>query len=141
MSDNNELTTVENGTIVNDNSFNIPQGYVCTLDMTTQEGKVAVAKALNGSSPLKDQMNQVLHLKGIVTTPGTRAVSGNECTNNYLILDDGNVLFSQSDGVTRSLKVIVALWGAQLADGETVDVKCISQQLNNGNTLKTIIPA
>lgn len=131
----NELTTVK------DSTFNIPQGHVCTLDMTTQDGKVAVAKALNGSSPLKNKMNEVLHLKGIVTTPGVRAVSNSACTNNYLILDDGEVLFSQSDGVTRSLKVIVALWGDQLLAGETVDVKCISQQLNNGNTLKTIVPA
>lgn len=135
------IMKAQDASIVEDNTFNIPQGYVCTLDMTTQEGKVAVAKALNGSNPLKDKMDEVLHLKGIVTTPGTRAVSGNDCTNNYLILDDGEVLFSQSDGVTRSLKVIVALWGAQLAAGDIVDVKCISQQLNNGNTLKTIVPA
>ena len=135
------IMKAHDASIVEDNAFNIPQGYVCTLDMTTQEGKVAVAKALNGSNPLKDRMDEVLHLKGIVTTPGTRAVSGNDCTNNYLILDDGEVLFSQSDGVTRSLKVVIALWGAQLAAGDIVDVKCISQQLNNGNTLKTIVPA
>ena len=135
------IMKAQDASIVEDNTFNIPQGYICTLDMTTQEGKVAVAKALNGSNSLKYKMDEVLHLKGIITTPGTRAVSGNDCTNNYLILDDGEVLFSQSDGVTRSLKVIVALWGAQLAAGDIVDVKCISQQLNNGNTLKTIVPA
>lgn len=130
---------------VTDNAFNIPEGYVCTLDMTTQEGKIAVAKALNGSNPLKDQMDTVLHLRGVITTPGTRAVSGNPCTNNYMLVVDDNdeedVLFSQSDGVTRSLKVIVALWGDDMANGKTVDVKCISQSLNNGNTLKTIVPA
>lgn len=139
------IVKAENASIVEDTTFNIPQGYVCTLDMSTQEGKVSVAKALNGSNPLKNKMDTVLHLRGVITTPGTRAVSGADCTNNYMIVvdDEGNedVLFSQSDGVTRSLKVIVALWGAQLAAGETVDVKCISQQLNNGNTLKTIIPA
>lgn len=130
--------TVSNTT---DNAFNIPQGYVCTLDMTTDEGKKSVAKALNGSSPLKDHMNEVIHLRGVITTPGTRAVSGSDCTNNYLITDDDEVLFSQSDGVTRSLKVIVALWGADMAAGKAVDVKCITQSLNNGNTLKTIVPA
>lgn len=123
------------------NGFNISEGFICTLDRTSTEGKVAIAKALNGSEPLKDHMDETLHLVGVITTPGIRAQSGANCTNNYLVLDDGTVLFSQSDGVTRSLKVIAALWGADLHDGKTVDVKCISQNLTNGNTLKTIIPA
>ena len=132
MSETTEIVT---------NDFNISEAFICTLDRTTTEGKVAIAKALNGSEPLKDHMNEVLHLAGVITTPGVRAQSGAECTNNYLVLDDGKVLFSQSDGVTRSLKVIVALWGGDLHDGKPVDVKCISQNLTNGNTLKTIIPA
>lgn len=132
MSETTEIVT---------NDFNISEGFICTLDRTSTEGKVAIAKALNGSEPLKDHMNEVLHLAGVITTPGVRAQSGAECTNNYLVLDDGKVLFSQSDGVTRSLKVIAALWGGDLHDGKTVDVKCISQNLTNGNTLKTIIPA
>lgn len=123
------------------NDFNISEGFICTLDRTSTEGKVAIAKALNGSEPLKDHMNEVLHLAGVITTPGVRAQSGANCTNNYLVLDDGTVLFSQSDGVTRSLKVIAALWAGDMHDGKTVDVKCISQNLTNGNTLKTIIPA
>jgi hypothetical protein len=132
MSETTEIVT---------NDFNISEGFICTLDRTSTEGKVAIAKALNGSEPLKDHMNEVLHLAGVITTPGVRAQSGAECTNNYLVLDDGTVLFSQSDGVTRSLKVIAALWGGDLHDGKTVDVKCISMDLTNGNTLKTIIPA
>lgn len=132
MSETTEIVT---------NDFNITNGYICTLDRTTDTGKVAIAKALNGSEPLKDHMDEVLHLAGVITTPGRRTQTGAECTNNYLVLDNGTVLFSQSDGVTRSLKVIAALWGGNLHDGKTVDVKCITQNLNNGNTLKTIIPA
>ena len=122
------------------NDFNISEGFICTLDRTSTEGKVAIAKALNGSEPLKDHMNEVLHLAGVITTPGVRAQSGANCTNNSLVLDDGTVLFSQSDGVTRSLKVIAALWAGDMHDGKTVDVKCITQSLTNGNTLKTIVP-
>ena len=123
------------------NDFNIIDGYICTLDRTTDTDKVAIAKALNGSEPLKDHMDEVLHLAGVITTPGMRSQTGAECTNNYLVLDNGTVLFSQSDGVTRSLKVIVALWAGDMHDGKTVDVKCIIQSLTNGNTLKTIVPA
>ena len=136
MSETTEITTE-----IVTNDFNISKGFICTLDRTSTEGKVAIAKALNGSEPLKEHMNEVLHLAGVITTPGVRAQSNANCTNNYLVLDDGKVLFSQSDGVTRSLKVIAALWGGDLHDGKTVDVKCISQNLTNGNTLKTIIPA
>lgn len=132
MSETTEIVT---------NDFNISEGFICTLDRTSTEGKVAIAKALNGSEPLKEHMDEVLHLAGVITTPGVRAQSNSVCTNNYLVLKDGKVLFSQSDGVTRSLKVIAALWDRDLHDGKTVDVKCISQNLNNGNTLKTIIPA
>ena len=131
----------ENTTEIVASDFHITDGYICTLDRSTNEGKVAIAKALNGSEPLKDHMNEVLHLAGVITTPGVRAQSGSECTNNYLVLSDGTVLFSQSDGVARSLKVIAALWSGDLHDGKTVDIKCIVQNLTNGNTLKTIVPA
>ena len=138
MSDTNEIQVANN----DDNmAFNIPSGYICTLDASTQGGKLAIAKALNGSSPLKNEMDKPLELAGVITTPGTRAVSNTPCTNNYMALADGTVLFSQSDGVTRSLKVIVALWGEGMRNGESVKVKCIAQTLNNGNTLKTIVPA
>lgn len=138
MPENNEIQVANN----DDNmAFNIPSGYICTLDATTEGGKMAIAKALNGSSPLKNEMDKPLELAGVITTPGTRAVSNTPCTNNYMALADGTVLFSQSDGVTRSLKVIVALWGEGMRNGEPVKVKCIAQTLNNGNTLKTIVPA
>lgn len=138
MPENNEIQVANN----DDNmAFNIPDGYICTLDASTQGGKLAIAKALNGSSPLKNEMDKPLELAGVITTPGTRAVSNTPCTNNYMALADGTVLFSQSDGVTRSLKVIVALWGESMRNGEPVKVKCIAQTLNNGNTLKTIVPA
>ena len=44
------------------NDFNITDGYICTLDRTTDTGKVAIATALNGSEPLKDHMDEVLTL-------------------------------------------------------------------------------
>lgn len=136
-----DIIKADTNAITDGTAFNIPQGYICTLDMTTDEGKKQVALALNGSEPLKNKMNEVFNLAGVITTPGTRAVSGVDCTNNYLVSDDGTVYFSQSDGVARSIKVIVALWGQQMAAGEAVPVKCIEQRLNNGNTLKTIVPA
>lgn len=135
----NEIAKAE--VIDNDVDFNIPTGYICTVDTNTDEGKIAIAKALNGAESMANEVGTVFELAGIITTPGTRAQSGADCTNNYLILKDGSVKFSQSDGVTRSLKVIAALWGDDMKNGKTVKVSVIEQKLNNGNTLKTIIPA
>lgn len=130
--------------ISENNVFDITDGYICTLDTNTDEGKIAIAKALNGANPLSKHTGEVFTLKGVITTPGERSVSGEKCVNTYLIADvDGTeeVYFSQSDGVARSIRVIAALWGAQLKDGGTVEVKCIEQDLNNGRSMKTIVPA
>lgn len=133
-----EITTTENTELANVD-FNIPEGFICTVDLSTDEGKVAVATALNGALPLKDYVNKELILKDVVTTSGVRAVSGTVCTNTYLILDDGTVLFSQSDGVARSIRTIVALWRGDFGENGR-KIKCIEQRLNNGNSLKTIVP-
>ena len=135
---NTEIQTVSN-TEIQTVDFNIPEGFICTVDLSTEEGKISVATALNGAEPLKDYVNKELFLKDVVTTSGVRAVSGSACTNTYLILADGKVLFSQSDGVARSIRTIVALWAGDFGENGR-KIKCIEQRLNNGNSLKTIVP-
>ena len=89
------------------NDFNISEGFICTLDRTTTDGKVAIAKALNGSEPLKDHMNEVLHLAGVITTPGVRAQTGANCIKRvltdlaYLEIENGAfVLKERAPGVS-----------------------------------------
>lgn len=123
--------------------FEIPRGYICTVDITTMEGKLDVMNALNGSTPLAEHMNEPLLVKNIVTTQGERSRTGEVCTNTHLILADGTTLFSQSDGVKRSVEVLVALFTENgVCDfGDGISIQCIEQKLNNGNTLKTLVPA
>lgn len=130
VAENNELATVD---------FKIPEGFICTVDLSSEEGKIAVATALNGAEPLKDYVGKELILTDVVTTSGIRAVSGTECTNTYLILKNGKVLFSQSDGVARSIRTIVALWNGDFGD-KGRKIKCVEQKLNNGNSLKVLVP-
>lgn len=115
--------------------------YICTVNADTDEGKIAIMTALNGAESLKNHLNEVIELSGIITMEGVRSQSGEICTNNYLLAADGKAYFSQSSGVTRSLMVINQLWGAKFADGGTVNVKCVQQNLGNGHTLNTIVPA
>ena len=140
------LATVNNNQIQAANDFEIPRGYICTLDISTIEGKMQLATALNGAVTMKDRIGEPLPVVNIVTTQGVRARTGEECTNTQLILEDGTVLFSQSDGIARSVKVIVALFTdpatnkfvSPVSQGVNLMVK--EQQLSNGNTLKTLIP-
>lgn len=135
---NNELATSENTA-----NFEIPKGFICTVDVSTIEGKLDVMNALNGSTSLAEHEGETLLLKNVVTTQGTRSRTGELCTNTHLILADGTTLFSQSDGVKRSVEVLVALFTVNgVCDfGDGIPVKLVSQQLNNGNTLKTLVPA
>ena len=119
-----------------DNSFNIPSGYICTFDLTDKRNKLIVAKALNAATSLKD-VNEPFIIKGIITTPGNRSQSGAACVNTYLVRDDGSAYFSQSDGIARSAGYIVGIFTAEeIAEGLKVYVNSIS--LDGGRTLKTL---
>ena len=141
----NEIMNVNENAIAkaeNSADFEIPRGYICTVDITTIEGKLYVMKALNGSTSLADRVNETLMVKNIVTTQGGRSRTGEECINTHLLLDDGTALFSQSDGVARSAQVLVALFTINgVCDfGDGIAIKCVEQKLPNGNTLKTLVP-
>lgn len=142
----NELATTNSNAIQNTNDFRIPNGYICTFNIEDVQGKMKLANALNGAESMRDKVDQVLNVTDIVTTQGNRARTGEVCTNSYLILEDGTVYFSQSDGIARSLKVIVALF-TNPATGEFINpvsqgvgLQIKEQTLSNGNTLKTVVP-
>lgn len=142
-----DLATTNNGmTIADGSDFAIPRGYICTVDLTTLDGKLALANALNGAVSMKDKTNDTLRVVDIVTTQGARARTGEECVNSYLICEDGTVYFSQSDGIARSLKVLVAIFTnpdtqeftSPVSLGVGMQIK--EQTLANGNTLKSVVP-
>jgi hypothetical protein len=142
----NELANTNGTAIQNASDFEIPRGYICTLDISTIQGKMQLATALNGAESMRDQIDVPLRVTDIVTTQGTRSRTGEECVNTYLICDDGKVYFSQSDGIARSVKVLVALF-ADSATGKFmnpvemgVGFMVKEQTLQNGNTLKTVVP-
>lgn len=142
----NLATTDNNNAMQANNDFNIPNGYICTLDIETIEGKIALANAINGATSMRDKVGDILPVKDIVTTKGIRSRTSEECTNTYLICDDDNVYFTQSDGIARAVEVIVACFtdkktlqftspvdlGVGLQVKETV--------MASGNTLKTVVP-
>jgi len=140
------VKTESNVPVISGADFQIPTGHICTIDMSTLDGKLAVAAALNGAVTMKDKVGEVLLVTNFVTTPGVRSRTGEACTNTYLECDDGTVYFTQSDGIARSVKVIVGAFIDQNT-GEFknpvelgVGVRIDSQELPNGNTLKKAVP-
>lgn len=143
-----EITKTENTAITaSDTAFDIPTGYVNTFDLNTEEGKTSVLKAYNSAEPLNNHVDEVLQICDVMTTPGTRrgrnGMPDMPCQNTYLIDVNGIAYFSQSDGVARSLQMFVALYPdfGKSSEKGCVELKCIEQPMNNGNTLKTLIPA
>lgn len=143
-----DLATTNNNNLATQNGsdFEIPRGYICTLDITTIKGKMQLATALNGAVTLKDKTGEPLRVTDVVTTQGVRSRTGEECVNTYLVCDDGTVYFSQSDGIARSVKVLVALFTDPQTQRFTNPVEqgigfmVKEQALPNGNTLKTVVP-
>ena len=136
----NELATTENNNeLVNTDAveFNIPSGYICTVDRTTREGTIKVANALSDAVSLKEIGDKHFNLVDVLTTPGVRSRTGEVCTNTYLIDSDDNMYMSQSDGIKRSAQQIVGLFNSDFGkDG--IEVAVVEKKLNNGNTLKTL---
>lgn len=139
-------TTNNTNAIQSGSNFEIPRGFICTLDLSEIEGKMKLAAALNGATSLTKAPSPTLNVTNIVTTQGVRSRTGEECINTYLICDDDSVYFSQSDGIARSVKVLVAAF----TDPNTgvfvnpvdlgVAFEIRSQVLDNGNTLKCVVP-
>ena len=142
-----DLATTNNNTAIqNASDFEIPRGYICTLDITTIQGKMQLATALNGAESMRDLVDVPLRVTDIVTTQGQRSRTGEECVNTYLLCDDGKVYFSQSDGIARSVKVLVALFtnpdNGKFMNPVEMGIALVvrEQALQNGNSLKTIVP-
>lgn len=144
--DNTELATTNDTdiipTVTVDNVIS-SNGFINTVDMTKLDGKVAVANAVNSATSLKDAPESI-DVIDCITMPGVRKGRNNmpdtDCTNVYLIDTEGNAWFSQSDGIARSVRLLASLFpdfGKSLPQG-ALHVKVVEQQLNNGNTLKTL---
>lgn len=128
-------------------NFDIPN-YINTFDLSTNEGKMGTVNATNNAVPLAQNMDKELHVCNCITMPGIRkgrnGMPDTPCKNVYLIDTDGVAYFSQSDGVARAVQMFAALWpdfGKQTTDEGYIAMKCISQELPNGNTLKTLVIA
>lgn len=77
--------------------------YICTIDISTFEGKRAIVNACNNAVSLNAIGDTPLTVIGAYTASGVRSRTRQKCVNVYLFANDGNTYFSQSQGIYRSV--------------------------------------
>lgn len=119
--------------------------FLNTMNLATEDGKIATINALSSALSLKDAKDTVLDICDCITMPGTRkgrnGMPDTECQNTYLIDTSGNAWFTQSDGIARSVRTIVVMFpdfGKSTKNG-CLHLKVLEQSLPNGNTLKSLV--
>lgn len=119
--------------------------HINTLSLDSMESKIKVFNALNAATSLNDiKKGTSFNVVDVIQVPGIRkGRNGNNdtpCHNTYLICDDDKVLFTQSDGIARSVKWAVSLFpdmGKSAPQGH-LTFKVIATELSNGNTVKSL---
>ena len=122
-----------------------------SLSITDSKSKNRALRALNASESLNKAVSvgEPFQVVDIFQTAGIRRSRNNQlgdmpCVNTYFLLTDGRSLMSQSDGIARSVQMLLSP-GMYPEAGRSTEEGCLTlavceQQLDNGNTLKTVVP-
>lgn len=135
----NEENEQMNDTTVNETAQNTADSYryICTMDVSTFEGKRAIVNARNSALSLNERGAEPLTVIGAYIGPGVRSQTGQKCANVYLFGKDGQTYFSQSQGIYRSVLDIYDMFpDFNAPDGITVAVK--QTTLSGGRSTKSI---
>lgn len=111
--------------------------YICTMDVSSFDGKRAIVNARNSATSLASLGGKPLTVMGVYVTPGVRSQTGQKCANVYLFAKDGKTYFSQSEGIYRSVLDIFDMFpDFNAPDGITVSVK--QTDLGGGRSIKSL---
>lgn len=97
----------ENATASSDtgNGFK-PKKYI-TFDPHISANRVRMFNARNSAMSLKDLGDTPIDIVDVMTQIGVRARSGNPCQNTYIFTADGQVYFTQSNGLGKTINEVV----------------------------------
>lgn len=110
---------------------------ICTMDVSTFDGKRAIINARNTAASLASLGAEPFTVTGVYVAPGVRSQTGQKCANVYLFAKGGKTYFSQSEGIYRSVLDIFDMFpDFNAPDGLTVAVK--QTALGGGRSLKSL---
>lgn len=130
--------------------FDANNGTSSTFALDTTEDKNRALRALNTADSLAAAIvpdMDIFDVIDIFQTPGMRrsrveGMPDQPCTNTYFLLADGRALMTQSDGIARSCKMLLAIYpdcGRSTEKGY-LSLAVHEQKLPNGNSLKSVYP-
>lgn len=106
--ENVENVNTETGELtenVTGNGFE-PQQYI-TFDPHIPANRVRMFNARNGATSLKNLGDTPIDIVDVMTQIGVRTRSGNPCQNTYIFTADGQVYFTQSNGLGKTINELV----------------------------------
>lgn len=83
-----------------------PQQY-STFDLHIPANRVRVFNARNNAMSLKNLGDTPIDIVDVMTQIGVRTRSGNPCQNTYIFAKDGQVYFTQSNGLGKTINELV----------------------------------
>lgn len=83
-----------------------PKKYI-TFDPQIPANRVRMFNARNSAISLKNIGDTPIDIVDVMTEIGVRARSGNPCQNTYIFTVDGQVYFTQSNGLGKTIDEIV----------------------------------
>lgn len=100
-----ELTENATTSNVTGNGFE-PQQYI-TFDPHIPANRVRMFNARNSATSLKNLGDTPIDIVDVMTQIGVRTRSGNPCQNTYIFSADGQVYFTQSNGLGKTINALV----------------------------------
>ena len=127
-----------------------PNQLHSTITLDTNHDKNRALRALNSAESLASVIvpdHDAFDVVDIFQVPGVRrsrieGVDDQPCINTYFLLADGRTLMSQSDGIRRSVDMLLALYPdcGRSSERGCLTLAVHEQKLPNGNTLKSVYP-
>lgn len=90
---------------VTGNSFK-PRKYI-TFDPQIPANRVRMFNARNSAMSLKNIGDTPIDIVDVMTEIGVRTRSGNPCQNTYIFTADGQVYFTQSNGLGKTINELI----------------------------------
>lgn len=83
-----------------------PQQYI-TFEPHVPANRVRMFNARNSATSLKTLGDTPIDIVDVMTEIGVRTRSGNPCQNTYIFTADGQVYFTQSNGLGKTINELV----------------------------------
>lgn len=83
-----------------------PKKYI-TFDPLIPANRVRMFNARNSATSLKNLGDTPIDIVDVMTQIGVRARSGNPCQDTYIFTADGQVYFTQSNGLGKTINEVV----------------------------------